>query len=45
LLVDVDRGDAERLHARRIQIHADLAVDAAAALHLRDSRTRRGGAC
>ena len=37
LLVDLDRGDAERLHARRIQLHADLAVDAAAARHLRDA--------
>ncbi len=38
LLVDVDRGDAERLHARRIELDADLAVDAAAARHLRDAR-------
>jgi len=37
LLVDLDGGDAERLHARRVELDADLAVDPAAALHLRDA--------
>ena len=37
LLVNLDRGDAERLHARRIELDADLAADAAAARHLRDA--------
>src|SRR5205814_467771 len=37
LLVDLGGGDAERLHARRVELDADLAVDPAAALHLRDA--------
>ncbi len=37
LVVDLDGGDAERLHARGIELDADLAIDAAAALHLRDA--------
>ena len=41
LLVDVDRGDAERLHARRIELDADLAVDAAGTGHLRDTGDRQ----
>ena len=36
-----DRGEAQRLHARRIELDADLAVHAAAARHLRDARERQ----
>ena len=41
LLIDVDGRDPERLHARRIELHADLAIDAAAALHLGDAVDRQ----
>ena len=37
LVVDLNGRDAECLHARRIELDADLAVDAATALHLRDT--------
>ncbi len=38
LLVHLDRGEAESLQARRIELDADLAAHAAAARHLRDAR-------
>ncbi len=41
LLVDLVGGDAERLHARRIEIDADFAADSAAARHLRDTGQRQ----
>jgi hypothetical protein len=41
LLIHLDRRDAERLHARRIELDADLAVDAATALHLRNACDRQ----
>ena len=41
LLVHLDGRDAERLHARRIEIDADLAVDAAPAVDLRNAGDRQ----
>src|SRR6185312_12156811 len=37
LAVHFHGGEAERLHAGRIEVHADLAIDAAAARDLRDT--------
>ena len=36
-LVDLDRSDAEGLHAARVEVDADLAIDPTAALDLRDA--------